>query len=545
LSLSQTRSEFFFEEKKFGIIFLIVIILIASFFLINNMEIPGPFVDDSRVIQASQLFIDNYEFPNGFKIFGKVFPLGNFYNGVPQLYIIDAPLVYLLGPTLITIRVVGIILFVLTTIFTYFFAKELFNQKIALVSASFFALAPITLLIINYPSYGSSITSLFLVVSFYFLIKWKNTKKTLYMVGAFIIFGLGFDVKINFIWPILALIFAFIIFRPQIDLTLKKLAIIIISAITGAILFVIRWVANFDKYVFEVSYFGANPRESISNTEIIPNLVSRFEQVFNLVEGKWVSIAFGGNYSNESFAFFFFLSIAGILLMGIKNRDQYFRRSVFLVFIFLVILALSIFTFTSRTVSSLFFLMPLIAIIMATFVVNITEKISNLKSGKIISPVIFFGILAFLLIGNIIVINDYKVQAEKTGGTEDWSVHFLEAGRFLLEQNYSKVTTLDTMLIASIFVSTEGKVDINEISLPLKDEYFINVFKSKFIEALQDPEMVYLKYNDDYVLDRRRNMDLVNQVLDSENKKFIIIKTFMDWRGNNHTSIYKAVDIDR
>jgi len=542
----QKPSKIFYKDSKFTIIFLISILIIPFFLLIDNIELPGPYVDDSRIIMFSQQFIENDDSLFSFKILGQIFPLGNFYNGLSQLYIINAPVVYLLGPTLMTIRVIGIILFVLTTIFTYLFAKELFNQKIGLVSASFFALAPTIFLVTKYPSFGMMIMALFLVVSFYLLIKWKNTKKISYMISAFIIFGLGFDIKINFIWPVIALIFGFIIFRPKLDITLKNIGIMIICSITGAVLFVVKWMMNFDYYLSRVSYFAESPRNASSNTEIIPNLVARFEQVFELINGNPVSIAFGGSYSNESFAVFFFLSIVGIILMWKIKRDQYSRRSLFLVLIFLVILVLSIFTLTTRNVTSLFFVIPIIATIMAVFLVTSTEKIKKLKNGKAISPIIFFSILVFLIIGNIVVINDYKAEAEKTGGIPAWSTHFQEAGKFLLEQNYSKATMLDIELEASIYVSTEGKVDIRHLNVrgDNKIEKYVSQFKTEFSEALKDPEMVFLKFNDDYTPKQKKKLDIINQVLDKENKKFIIIKSFQDWRGNNHTTIYKAVNLE-
>jgi len=546
LAYTQKHSKKFFEEPKFTIIFLIGILTIPFFLLIDNIELPGPYVDDSKIIMYSQQFIENDKNAIGLEVFGQVYPVGNFYNGLPQLYIIFAPVVYLLGPTMMTVRVIGMIFLVLTTIFTYLFAKELFNQKVGLVSASFFALSPTIFLLTKYPSFGMMITVLFLVASFYLLIKWKKTKKISYMISAFIIFGLGFDAKISFIWPVIALIFAFIIFRPKLDITLKNISIMIICSITGAILFVVRWIVNFDSNLRLVTFFADSPRNASSNSEIIPNLVARFEQVFELMNGNTVSRAFGGSYSNESFAIFFFISIVGIILMWKIKKDQYSRRSLFLVLIFLVMLVLSIFTLTTRNVSSLFFLIPIIVTIMAVFLVSSTEKIVNLKNGKIISPVIIFSIFIFLIIGNIVVISDYKALAEKTGGEPVWSTHFLEVGNFLLEQNYSKVTTLDGVLHAPLYVSTEGKVDINKLSVIGNNtkESNVNPFKIKFSEALKDPEMVFVKFYDDYIQDRKKTLDIINEVLDKENKKFITIKVFNDWRDINHTTIYKAVNLE-
>jgi len=543
----------FFKGPKFVIIFLVGILIIPCLLLIENIESPGPNVDDSRIIVISNQFIKNDEklvekrsYETNLKIFDKVFPLGVFYNGLPQLYIINAPVVYLLGPTLITIRIIGIILFVLTTIFTYLMSKELFNQKIGLVSASLFAFTPVVFLIAKYPSYGTAMLSFFLVVSFYFLIKWKNTKKLSYMAAAFLIFGLGFDIKILFIWPVIALVFAFLIFRPRLDVSLKNIAIMIICSITGAILFFIRWAENFKIYSTQVAQYSEIPRNSGSNTDIISNFMLRIEHVFTLVDGSIVSRSFGGDFSNESFSVFFFLSVAGIILMWIFKRSQYSRRAIFLVFIFFVILLLSIFTLTSRDVTSLFFLTPIITIIIAAFLVTSTENMLNLKNGKMISSFVIYGILIFLIMGNIVVINDYKDEVKKTGGRPYWSTHILEAGRFLLEQNYSKATTLDTAHFATMYVASEGKVDFTGITTKgdNKNEKFVEQYQTTLIKALKDPEMVFVKFNDNYNNEKRKTWDIINDVLDEENKKFITIRAFNDWKGQNHTTIFKAVNLE-
>jgi len=364
------------------------------------------------------------------------------------------------------------------------------------------------------------------------------------MAAAFIFLGVGFDEKVLFIWIIIALIFAFIIFRPKFDLSKKNIVIMVACFLGGAILFFVRWAIFYERYLFVVSSQTVNPERSGSNAEIIQNLVSRFDQVFELLGGASLGTHFTGSFSNDSFAIFFFLSIVGILLIAVIKRDRFYRKSLFLVFIFFVIISLSIFTVTSRNVSSLIILLPICSMIMAVFLVTITEKIKCLKKGQIISPILFLGILTFLLIGNVALINDYKVQAEKTGGQVFSSVHFIDAGRFLLEQNFTKVTTFDFYLEGSIYVSIDGKLDINHLSMTDNTEQNqLKRYKDNFRGTLNEPEMVYLKFNEKYLWDERwRHMDILNKILDEENKKFITIKTFVDWNGENHTTIYKAVN---
>jgi len=422
-------------------------------------------------------------------------------------------------------------LLLLITIFTYLLAKELFNQKIGLVSAAFFAFTPSTFLFTKFPSFVDTILLLYLVVAFYFLIKWKNTKKTSYMVIAFIFLGLGFDEKILFIWVFIALISGFIIFRPKFEITIKKIALMAVCTIAGSILFVVRWLLNFDRNLSIVSSKIVTTTQGHENLEVIQNLVSRFDQVYDLLRGSNLVGKFGGEvHTNEFFVIFFFISVIGILLMSILKQNQYSRRSLFFIFAFFVILTVSIFSITSMSSNSLVILLPISAIIMGVFLVSITEKMRNLKKGRKLSAVFFFSILAFLLIGNIIVINDYKDNAEKTGGTNLNSILFSEAGRYLLEQNYSKATTLDASLSGTIFIYSEGKVNINHLRMADNtDARQVKNYKDNFKKSLNDPEMVFLKYNDEFFKqEKRKTLNIINEVLDEENKQFILIKTFDD-----------------
>ena len=97
-------------------------------------------------------------------------------------------------------------------------------------------------------------------------------------------------------------------------------------------------------------------------------------------------------------------------------------------------------------------------------------------------------------------------------------------------------------LLSTIYVSAEGKVPINQLKMQQNDDpKFVRLYQTDFRKTLDDPEMVYLKYNDNKLGKRQRTLELINEVLEKENKEFIVIKTFDNWKGDNHITIYKAV----
>jgi len=537
-------SNFFLKESNYSLIFLGCILAIGIFVLIDRIEIPGPYVDDSGNMGTAICFLENCDRPRyNFVLFGKIFPLGSQYNGYAGTYLFNIPLVFLFGPNLITLRIIGIVLLVLITIFTYLFAKELFNRKVGLVSSILFAVMPTTFYFTKYSLVVDTTLLLFLVASLYFLVKWQKTKKTLYMVIGFIILGIGLEEKILFIWFLIALFVAFIIFRPKIEPKIKNLAIMIASFFGGAFFFVLTWLLYYDKFSGIMLRSAETPLYSNSNLDIIPNLLTRFDQLFDLLSGIVLVQAFGGNFSNDYFAFFFIISIAGIFIMKILKKNHYFSKSAFLLIIFAVTLLFSIFTNTTRNFSSLIILLPLVSVIMAVFIVTLSENISRIKNGKIVSKIFLFGILGFLVIGNLQVINEQKAVAETIGGTNLYTVLFTEVGNFLLEQNHTNVVLLDWPLGGTIFISTEGKLDYtslkmlnNDMEQPVKD-YSYNIRKT-----LNNPEKIYIKYNDSFLREKWKSMQIINDVLKQEGKQFVLIKKFTNSRGEELIYLYKAID---
>jgi len=545
--MKQTRNNLrnsFYKKNSYSLIFLPIILGIGIFILADRMDLPGPYVDDSRHMMFAQQFLENKDsFPYSFELFGKIFPLGKYYNGESGLYIFEIPLVYLFGPNLVTLRIYGIILMVLTTIFTYLFAKELFNQKIGIISSFLFALTPSTFLFTKYPSMVDTTMILFLLASFYFLLRWKNTKKTVYMVAAFLLLGLGFNEKVVFIWVFISLAVAYLIFKPSIDVTPKNIFLMACSIIIGSTFFILTWIINFKGFLNVVYSRLVNTPQGHTNIDFLTNLSSRYEQIFELLDGSRLSLSFGGSYSNDAYAMFFLISVIGIIIMSVIRKNPFFRRSAFLIIVFFVILSVSIFSLTTSNVASLIILLPLSAIIMAVFIDLFTKKIKMLKNGRKISNVFFYGILIFLLSGNILLINEYKAEAQKTGGTPNYSVLFSQAGKYLLENNYTRVTTLDVAFLATIYVSTEGKIDINQnILYDYQVERWLNNYKNNLQRNLNDQEMVYIKFNDKYNPTIRKNFHVIEEVLELENKQFITLKIFNNSKGENLISIYKAID---
>jgi len=131
---------FKYHEKKISIIILFFICLSSILLMVDGLENPGLYYDDSGHPAVAVQVINNdpisrYWTTINVEIFEQVFPLWGTYEGTMSTYTL-LPFVYFLGPEVETIRIYGIVIVFLTTIFTYLFSKEAFNEKIGLLSAA-------------------------------------------------------------------------------------------------------------------------------------------------------------------------------------------------------------------------------------------------------------------------------------------------------------------------------------------------------------------------------------------------------------------------
>jgi 4-amino-4-deoxy-L-arabinose transferase-like glycosyltransferase len=173
-----------FNFKKFSFFLLLVVILLASFLRIWQIENIPPGLYPDEAINGNEAF---------FSLKNQSFQL--FYpenNGREGLYInLLALIFYLIGPSIFAIRLTTAILGILTIICVYLLGKELFNEKIGLVSS---ALLSFSFWHINLSHLGfrAILTPLVLSLALYFLLRGLRTRKSYCLILSGFFWGLGF-----------------------------------------------------------------------------------------------------------------------------------------------------------------------------------------------------------------------------------------------------------------------------------------------------------------------------------------------------------------
>lgn len=106
------------------------------------------------------------------------------------------PSLYLFGQTNFALRLPRIIIATCTAILIYFFAKDFYDKRTALLSAIAFLIAPIFMV----PSQEHTITPFFLILSLYVINKFYITEERKYLYLFSFICGLGILVRLSFLF---------------------------------------------------------------------------------------------------------------------------------------------------------------------------------------------------------------------------------------------------------------------------------------------------------------------------------------------------------
>ena len=527
------------KKNALNIIILGGICFSAIFLMATDIQKPGLYYDDAgHPSVALQIIkhdpVSRYWSVGTVELFGYNFPIWGDYEGTISTYTV-LPFVFLFGPTMEAIRIFGIVIVVLTIISTYFAGKEVYNEKVGILSAILFAVTPSVIFLSKIPTCINLIMCLFGILSFYFILKWKNLKKDRFLILGFLMLGLGISTKVTFWWIPLVFSVSLILFRPKLKINLKKITMASISLILGSSI----WITAFTKYhewflSFFFSRLTSTPQGS-SNTTFLSNLLERFNEFVQLLSTNsftWL----GGTHQNLIFPGFFLITIIGIFIIKIKNHNSYFRKSVFLFYIIVSILFISTITISTRNFWQLLILFPFVQILMSVFIIQIFEKLKKYCVNKIVSLICLLALSSIVVIPNLVMIEEYKVDLNATNGVGFFSIQFNNMVDYLMKNKITNVVALDWGFTREIYYLSDSRIiPIENVVYPGEN---FDVFNKNLETYIKNPDIIYLKYYKDTPIDG----SLINlkEIVEENHKQLIIVKVFKDWDGSDLIYLYKV-----
>lgn len=488
---------------------LILIIIFSSFLRIFLLDrIPNGFYIDEATMgyEAYSILLTGKDHRGNFLPF---YPegLGAGYNPVFVYSLI--PFIYFFGLTEFAVRLTAAFYGILTVIVTYFLVKELFNEKVAILSSFFLAISPWHL---QFSRIGFEVITLnfFIVLGLYFFIKGIKNKK--YLPIGFILLALS-----TYCYPT-GKLFSFLLFFGFIFIYRKELfknrKIFFFSIFMFAIILLPMFYFTFfgiglerfnDISIFNeglTNYFKEDILKSYipffkpKSLQNFPNPILKYSYIFvnnylkqisldflflkgdinerhNVVGIKQIDIfklplvLFDKNYSNifeerESFGQLYLFEIPLILYglyLFIKQRKNEQKLILFWVIIFPIPVSLTI-ERIPHAIRSLVAL-PTFQIISAYAIYNLLTYTKSKKLWIKQIAAIFLVIISFIAVINIIIyFYDYYIVYPLISpylfqyGFRD-IIEFTE----LVKNNYQKIYFGNGDLFSDIFILFYTKSD--------------------------------------------------------------------------------------
>ena len=325
---------FMLKNKSWLLAIIFILAIFLRVFLINKIP-SGLQVDEGLVVYNSYTLAET-----GSDFFGYHLPvhLEGFGWGENALlpYLLVLPIKIFGLDQLWILRLVVVLLNVLMIFFAYLLAKELFNDKIAILTAFFLAISPWNL-VLSRILFNVNILPLFLIAGLYFLIKGIKNNKPFDFIGAAIFYSLSFyTYALSFLWLPVIFIVVGIALKDQIK-NLKKrnyLLFCIVLFILGLPIFIFYLKNQFgllsnleNLFIFSLPKLSHTRFDDLSILNNLAYLVpvvflNNYLQYFN----PYFLFIYGNSLLFPRFTGLSFLGEAPLIIMGLiltlKNIKQ-------------------------------------------------------------------------------------------------------------------------------------------------------------------------------------------------------------------------------
>lgn len=467
-----------FNINKLEILSFIFLIFVFLIIEISFIKLPGPYCDEAAVGNRA-LNIKNALQEN--------LSIGTILTTNPRLLMADcrgfldayiyAFIFYFFPVGVVSLRLMAIFFAVLMIIFTYFFTKEFFNKRYALLAILLLVINPSFIMgaKIGMSCYGIIMNSIYMIILFY-LLQWYRSKRNIYFYLAMFLLGLGMWVKIFFFWFIFGIFITAIVFKRDIKQRFG------INKITGFLKYVISGVTFFIlgcvPVLYGVSALNFNIVKRVFAGLKNPSLWSgqhnnlQYFRNFSIVVNNFSNILTGNFYFmhqfgdqsrkfiNNFYPWVFLISIGYLFIFAIFKRNLTYRKNIlFILVLFSGMFILTPISYTHLPWYHLYFFHPLIQLIIAVAIVNSAEYF---KKIKII--IIMIAIFLILFIGKELNgIRGYFYHLKKTGGKLYFSSAIYDLTDYLLKTKRSNIIIPSWGLQNIIDITSGGLIRTQQI----------------------------------------------------------------------------------
>jgi 4-amino-4-deoxy-L-arabinose transferase-like glycosyltransferase len=466
---------------------ILLIVLVFLILALWNINYPGLNTDEAaKGVVSSNILRDASDIAQGkiqllgyhVILYGKIFPIMEAqYSGATIPYLIF-PFIRFFGLNILALRLCPVIIMAIFLFFLYYFCKNWFGVKVAIAAS---LITATNLVFVQYSRLGLYRSEIFVMAFFwfglFFLIKYAQIKRYLFLILGFLFFGLSFSIKITFLYYAVALTIAYFLIGKRNGLLgifkIKEIAIMLVSFCAGAF-FVISynviepWITA--KQLFSVltnvQATSVNTiGEGAKNWDYLNNFSQRLMQFFGILRGDVGDRFFWGISGNSAMEVFSSLAVILVIIcLGLLLATALFipsltkigkNRVLFICIIYLAVLLLSPFTMSGFDQGHLLVLLPFPQLALAVFLCTLWSVVS--KNKKLVKAIVGF-LFVFTIFFNIFMNLYYNMQMQRSGGYGRWSTAIGELADYLKKNNITAPVMFDYDLYANLIFSTDNQV---------------------------------------------------------------------------------------
>lgn len=490
-------------KRVSGILALGLALLLFFALSLYRLYLPGLHYDEAQeVLPAMRLLLGQPTEPfrgAAIQIAGRAFPLMIYdYLGTVNTYLV-IPFFALLGINVIPLRLMALTIGALTIVLAYGIAQEMFNEKVAALSALLLAVHPSFLFWSRIGVYLTSAISAISMGSLLAFLHWYRQKKARYLYLGSLLLGLGLFAKFSFLWFLMGFLVAGLLTTvrsrafPRFP-TPAQGALSLLSLALGSfplILFNLQTrgtVEIVQRYLF-TSYLGVN------NLAFGTNFLTRLDQFITFLKGGqfWY---LGEVLSNDLYPPLFLLALLSVIPLLFREREWVLKIA-FLGVILVTMLPLSAFTPTGLKVAHYVIFLPLPQILLAACLglwMRQEPRRLFLSAAVLVATIFLFSDLRVDI--------GYHRALTRTGGFDGYTEAIYQLAPYL-EEKEAPTVAMDWGIRNNVLFLTRGRVDPQEVfgfeSLEEPDMGF----RERLLPHLADPRTIYIFHSPEETIFKR------------------------------------------
>ena len=561
-----------------------------------HIHLPGLYYDEALdVVPTMQIVLGQpVEVWTGvsINIGEKTFPVMIMsYLGTVCTYLM-LPFFYFLGVNVFSLRLMTICFGCLTIVFYYLFARDLFNRRVAAVTALLLAVHPSFILWSRQGIYVTSVMTFMAAGSLLCLLRWYRRRMDWHLrsrwpkvsdrgeggsvrrpspliqrtdwylyAGAFLL-GVGFNAKFLFLWFIVALALSYYVLqftslpsKPALadrrtiwriltfNMDAKQFGLGLLSFCLGAG-GLIWYNLNTWGTVKTLARNLITTDRGVDNLNFFMNLLTEIKAFLVLIKGSWFGF-YGGSFSNNLYPIVFCISVVGLafLFFGPRCRFGWLKppndqtetakaKFVFLFSMLALILVQSCFTVSGLGATHLLIMLPFPQLIIAFFMDMLFQMIDPETVPSALMVVVFLALVA----QDLRVDFQYYQALQRSGGLGRFSDAIYELAEYLEDNHITSPLAVDWGFKNNIQILTQGRVNPIEIfkySWNPNEEFFKEVSR-----RIKNPNNRYLFYAREFASFER--YDAFERIVREANKVIQLEKVFYQRDGKPVYYLYRV-----